>query len=59
MCILTARAAITKNRDPWGNEEVRLGEISTGLALLFLWAGISFELIPSSFLLIFNIFGGI
>ncbi|PZV26835.1 MAG: hypothetical protein DCF12_07800 [Snowella sp.] len=59
MCILTARAAITKNRDPWGNEEVRLGEINTGLALLFLWAGISFELIPSSFLLIFNIFGGI
>ena len=59
MCILTARAAITKNRDPWGNEEVRLGEISTGLALLFLWAGISFELIPASFLLIFNIFGGI
>jgi len=57
MCILTARAAITKNRDPWGNEEVRLGEINTGLALLFLWAGMSVT--PSSFLLIFNIFGGI
>ena len=59
MCILTARAAITKNRDPWGNEEVRLGEISTGVALLFLWAGISFRVTPSNFLLIFNIFGGI
>jgi hypothetical protein len=59
MCILTARAAITKNRDPWGKQEVRLGEVNAGLALLFLWAGISFELISSSFLLIFNIFGGI
>lgn len=59
MYILTARAAITKNRDPWGNGEVRLGEVNTGLALLFLWAGISFKFIPSSFLLIFNIFGGI
>ena len=51
MCILTARAAITKNRDPWGKQEVRLGEVNAGLALLFLWAGITFELISSSFLM--------
>lgn len=57
MCILTARAAITKNRDPWGKQEVRLGEVNAGLALIFLWAGMSVT--PSSFLLIFNIFGGI